>query len=455
MSRWIQVAGAVLLVGGLAACGPADQGTLPVGGTTTVTVTAAANPTDTADGKTTGVTGGSSYSQLQQAFDGATDVDVADYKGLVTSVGFESPDKVVTCGIEDDAITCQAHEGATFTPPKDCHGMGSGRAVTMADHKAPEFACMGDVESGGPVLGDGTRITVGALQCVSREGITCIDGDGHGFRLGTGSYLLTGGGAQVPSSGGPSAPTTTQAPQPTTTAQPTTRSPHSTSALTGHYFVGAGTFNMNGSDGNYYGVWFLGDEWAYWGRPTSGAPRCTAVTGSIGSQPGDGWGCVRYSYDASSGALTVGGHSGSYRNGELEVGDWSFSPTLLPAAGTRVAVNLMNRGYSGMCGLYGGCSTWSTSLAMTDDGHFVLTSGSISSFSGSGSFGWASDYPPDKKGTYQVEAGGRIRLHYDSGKTEVRTFAEKYDAAGHPDPADASGDAGVVFGADRFWRDDA
>ena len=64
-------------------------------------------------------------------------------------------------------------------------------AVTMADRKAPEFACMGDVESGGPVLGEGKRITVGALQCVSREGITCIDDDGHGFRLGTGSYLLT------------------------------------------------------------------------------------------------------------------------------------------------------------------------------------------------------------------------------------------------------------------------
>lgn len=45
------------------------------------------------------------------------------------------------------------------------------------------------MESGGPPLPHGTKITDGAVTCASQtDGVTCLDGNGHGFRL-AGTHL--------------------------------------------------------------------------------------------------------------------------------------------------------------------------------------------------------------------------------------------------------------------------
>ncbi len=222
--------------------------------------------------------------------------------------------------------------------------------------------------------------------------------------------------------------------------------------LTGHYFVGQHLFNTMGSDGNFYGVAFLSDGWAYWGRPKAGLPSCTDVTGQPSAKkPTTGWGCVHYSYDADSGKVNIGGLDGSYRGGALTVNDWTFSSTKIPASGSRLEVDLINRGYSGQCGGYVGCTTWSTSLVLTRDGHFVKSGQAITSRSG---FGWAASIPPDEKGTYEVLDGARVTLSYESGKTETMTLAELTDDSGRADPADHSGDAGLVLGTDHFYTED-
>jgi hypothetical protein len=194
------------------------------------------------------------------------------------------------------------------------------------------------------------------------------------------------------------------------------------------------------------GVAFLAGGWAYRGLPRGGMPRCTAVTAS-----GEDDGCVRYSLDARSGALTFGGEGGTWRDGKLTIGeqdDWR--PLQLPAAGTRYDVELVNRGFRGFCGFIAGCTTWQEWLTLRGDGQFALSSMTVSTMGGSGTpftAGWSA--PPDQRGTYAVLDGGAIRFSYADGTVAVKTIGIEYKD-GRPDP----GGEGLLLDDTNFYKDD-
>ncbi len=132
--------------------------------------------------------------ELASQVAGATAVDAGRYKGLVTPVGFTTPSGNLTCGLSagaDAMVTCQI-ESFTFTSPAgDCNGGGSGGAIVYTPPAQPVFACSGDVESGGPVLQYGSKLSVKGLTCVSRAvGVICVDDRAHGFLLARARYSV-------------------------------------------------------------------------------------------------------------------------------------------------------------------------------------------------------------------------------------------------------------------------
>src|SRR5699024_2970451 len=138
------------------------------------------------------------------------------------------------------------------------------------------------------------------------------------------------------------------------------------------YFVGSDLFGTTDSTDNYYGVWFLDNEWAYWGMPKNGEPTCTRVTGhpSAKKLPSTGWGCVKYRYNAETGKLTVGGLHGSYHADKARPltinGSSRYWKVHLPQAGKRYAVELVNYGWFGTCPapFPGMCTTHHTNLTL-------------------------------------------------------------------------------------------
>ena len=119
-------------------------------------------------------------------FDGARQVDPASFAGAVTPVGFDSPSRNISCGIDNDSVACQlGHFSYAPTPSGDCHGGGVWGNTLRMGGAAAAFACGGGVEGGGPVLPYGSELTVGVLRCVSRpQGVTCQNTrSGYGFRV--------------------------------------------------------------------------------------------------------------------------------------------------------------------------------------------------------------------------------------------------------------------------------
>ncbi len=203
-----------------------------------------------------------------------------------------------------------------------------------------------------------------------------------------------------------------------------------------------------------HAVWFLDDRWAYYGFPPSGRPTCSApttVTDDKGRPTDEG--CRPYTYDPKSGRLTVGALSGHRReattsdSGELDF-DWELT---IPRAGARYEADLEHRGYSGMCGLITGCTTWHYLFALRADGGF-MRSNSTTTTMGDGTstpFVWGSRMPPDKTGTYEILAGGAIRFHYLDGRVATETIGIER-SRGRDDPAGR----GIVIGDTNYYPDD-
>jgi hypothetical protein len=193
------------------------------------------------------------------------------------------------------------------------------------------------------------------------------------------------------------------------------------------------------------GIAFLSGGWAYRGLPDGGLPRCTTVTARD-----DGDGCVRYSYDARTGRLDVGGVAGSYRGGRLTIGsDDDYRPLELPRAGSRYDVSLVHRNFQGYCGFLVGCTTWTEWLTLRADGNFALSSMTIGSMGGGGApftSGWVA--PPDQHGRYAIESRGRIRLTYADGRVVVKTIGVEY-RNGRPDPSGQ----GLLLDETNFYPD--
>lgn len=132
------------------------------------------------------------YMQMLIEFDTADSTLDPAPSGTVTDVGFHTWHSGIGCGLQDGTVTCQLDERPAFTPPLDCHGLGA-VGIAMSAGEDPRFRCMGDVESGGPVVKDGVIVSAGGIRCVPvSTAVTCIDDQGHGFVWGADDYLVTG-----------------------------------------------------------------------------------------------------------------------------------------------------------------------------------------------------------------------------------------------------------------------
>jgi hypothetical protein len=148
-------------------------------------------------------------------------------------------------------------------------------------------------------------------------------------------------------------------------------------------------------------------------------------------------GCVKYRYDAKTGAVKVGALTGGEvtENG-FEIEGESYERLAIPKPGSRFQVSQYTMGFSGLCGLITGCTTWRSDVVLTATGEFALTSSGLST-SGGGAvpFVAVGSYPPDEHGTYAVEENARIRLAFADGTVETKTIAIFLDENGKPDPA--------------------
>jgi hypothetical protein len=229
----------------------------------------------------------------------------------------------------------------------------------------------------------------------------------------------------------------------------------------------AGTYwwyNINHVDYAWdnHGVYFLDDHWAYRGIPKGGLPAsCTAVTAGVDANGDETDGCIAYTYDAATGTVTLGTAAGTFKNGELRIfdeGDERFYEKLVvPDAGARYDVDLLHRSFSGMCGLFLGCTTSLQTLRLLPDGQFIKNGSTTTTMGdpGSGPFTVAGSYPADEHGTYEVAAGGRIRLSYADGTVKDHTFALQTIDAGQPGAGTADPvNQGVILDEDNFYRED-
>jgi hypothetical protein len=204
-----------------------------------------------------------------------------------------------------------------------------------------------------------------------------------------------------------------------------------------------------------HAVWFLDDRWAYYGFPPAGRPHCSAPTTATDEdgRPTDE-GCRPFTYDAESGALTVGGLSGRLdRDGDIRLGELDFYWELsIPRTGARLDLELEHRGFSGMCGLIMGCTTWHYLIALRADGRF-MRSNTATTTMGDGTstpFVWGSSMPPDKTGTYEILAGGAIRFSYLDGRVATETIGIERSREGRDDPSGR----GIVIGDTNYYPDD-
>jgi hypothetical protein len=196
------------------------------------------------------------------------------------------------------------------------------------------------------------------------------------------------------------------------------------------------------------GYAFIDGEWAYHGIPAEGLPSCTAPSGDGAKEGAEG--CVKYTYDPTSGTVKIGSVTGKLSpGGELEIDGETYSPTSIPPAGTTLQVEQEYIGYRGLCGTFAGCTTWHEHLVLTSSGEFVLSRESLSTLGGSGpgeTFVAAGSYPPDQHGTYAVEKAARIKLSFADGSTKTKTFAYLLNKEGKPDPANE----GILLGTEYF-----
>ncbi|MDO8185039.1 hypothetical protein Q5424_02825 [Conexibacter sp. JD483] len=229
--------------------------------------------------------------------------------------------------------------------------------------------------------------------------------------------------------------------------------PALTGPLAGRYFWGTEIDPMYAWDN--HAVWFVDDRWAYYGFPPAGRPKCTGpttVTDDKGRATDEG--CRPYTYDARSGRLTVGSLAGTFRakDGDVTLGELDFNWELtIPSAGARYEADLEHRGFSGMCGLIMGCTTWHYLFALRADGRF-MRSNSTTTTMGDGTstpFVWGSSMPPDKTGTYEILAGGAIRFRYLDGRVATETIGIER-SRGKPDAAGR----GIVIGDTNYYPDD-
>ncbi len=199
-------------------------------------------------------------------------------------------------------------------------------------------------------------------------------------------------------------------------------------------------------------LYFVDDKTVYSGFPAGGLPvSCATAPAQPQDEVDERDGCLPYTYDAKTGALTVGEKTGTFKPGSLTLDGNSYSSLSLPAANARFGVNeLQHTSFRGLCGLITGCTITEDYLTLTPDGQFVWSHSTTASVGDpiSGPYTVAGSYPPDQHGTYTVLGGGKIHLAYADGSAKDETFAVlTNDKTGAPDPVGE----GVMLGDENFY----
>jgi hypothetical protein len=197
-------------------------------------------------------------------------------------------------------------------------------------------------------------------------------------------------------------------------------------------------------------LYFVDGGTVYSGFPKGGLPAaCTTPVAEPDEEVDTREGCLPYTFDEPSGAVTIGDKAGTFKDGKLTIDGNEYTPLVIPAAGARYTINEQKHAsFNGFCGLITGCTTSQEYLTLAPDGQFVRTRSTLSTMGdpGFGPYTAAGSYPPDQHGTYEVQAGGKIVFTYADGTVNVETFAEDTkDGVASP-----TGE-GVFVGEDNFY----
>jgi hypothetical protein len=199
-------------------------------------------------------------------------------------------------------------------------------------------------------------------------------------------------------------------------------------------------------------LYFVDGGSVYSGFPKGGLPSaCTTPVAEPDEEVDTREGCLTYTFDQKSGAVTIGDKAGTFKDGKLTIDGNDYTPLFIPQAGKRYTFNEQKHtSFRGFCGLITGCTTSQEYLTLTPDGQFVLTRSTLSTMGdpGFGPYTAAGSWPPDQHGTYEIQAGGKIVMTYADGTVKVETFAED-TKDGQPSPTGE----GVFVGEDNFYPD--
>jgi len=187
-----------------------------------------------------------------------------------------------------------------------------------------------------------------------------------------------------------------------------------------------------------HAYYFVDEHWVYRGVPKEGPPTCSGQTAN-----GEEDGCLPYTWNEATGALTIGGTGGEYKvdSHGLKVGEESFSEALLPDAGTKVDASGSYINQFGICPI--SCSFVTVDLQMSSNGEFARASGVSGFFGEGGSYG---ALPPEDHGTYAIEPRGRITFNYADGHVVTETVAFMLDDNNNPDP-----NYGILLGESVYF----
>jgi hypothetical protein len=175
-----------------------------------------------------------------------------------------------------------------------------------------------------------------------------------------------------------------------------------------------------------HAYYFVDEQWVYRGVPKEGLPTCSGATAT-----GEEDGCLPYTWNESTGALTIGSTGGEYKADShgLKVGEESFSEASLPEPGTKVDAEGSYINQFGLCPT--ACSFVTVDLHMSSNGEFARASGVAGFFGEGGSYG---ALPPEDHGTYAIDPRGRITFTYADGHVVVNTISFLLDDNNNPDP---------------------
>ncbi len=197
-------------------------------------------------------------------------------------------------------------------------------------------------------------------------------------------------------------------------------------------------------------LYFVDAKTVYSGFPKGGLPKtCTTPPAEPEEEFDSREGCLPYTYDAKTGAVTIGEKAGTFKSGELKFDDDEFEPLALAAPGARFDFKDHEQtSFFGLCGVYSTCTISYEYLTLTAAGEFVTDRASTTASDSPTSYVQAGSFPPDQRGTYEIRAGGVIRLTYANGTVKDETFAVQ-TKSGKPEPVTE----GVMVGDVNYYPD--